>query len=247
MIRRGVLLWTVLFMRAVATWAGLPQPGPPSTDRRDFGIAFALFAAGALGLLVLRMKRNDSEDSQPPPRAAARWRVMRVMCWLLLISGPAFSVFRASVVAAERRKVLQTMSDIRRIATGWEARLTELQPPQSAGGGITFVERNAKAPTVLPHTVTSEQMAKVLVPRYMVSFPMRDAWGNEWLLALDQQLEGSAIPAGGYAVASPGSDGRFGPPTDGNVPCAAWECDIVFANGQFVTQFPVGDDSHDYR
>jgi hypothetical protein len=102
-------------------------------------------------------------------------------------------------------------------------------------------------PTVLRHTVTGEQMARLLVPRYMRSFPMRDAWGNEWLLAIDQPLEGSATPAVDYAVASPGSDGRFGPPTDGNVPCAAWECDIVFANGQFVTQFPVGDDSHDYR
>jgi hypothetical protein len=246
MIRRAVLRWILLLIPAVATWAGLPQPGPPSTDGRDLGIAAALLAAGALGLLVLRMKRNAGEES-PPPGVAARRRIMRVVCWLLVISGPAFLIIRTSIVSAERRKVLVTMSDMRRIATGWETRLTELQPPQSAGGGITFVERNAKAATVLPHTVTSEQMAKVLVPRYMDSFPMRDAWGNEWLLALDQPLEGSAVPAGGYAVASPGSDGRFGPPTDGNVPCVAWECDIVFANGQFVTQFPVGDDSHDYR
>jgi hypothetical protein len=25
------------------------------------------------------------------------------------------------------------------------------------------------------------------------------------------------------------------------VPCAAWECDIVFSNGQFVTKFPAAD------
>ena len=237
MIRRPKgLLGILLLIPAVTIQAGLPVPGPPSTMERDLWIAAALFAAGVVGLLILRLM------------GVARPRILRLVCWLLVIGGPAFYVIRASAEAAEHAKVKRTMADIRRIATGWDTCAQELYQPKSAGGGITFVERSAKTPTVLSYAVTSQQMASWLVPRCMESFPMRDAWGNDWLLAHDQPfpLTGRE-PSINFAIASPGRDGRFGPPINGNEPCAAWECDIVYANGVFITQFPAGDDSHDYQ
>jgi hypothetical protein len=248
MIRRaGWVLWIALLIPAVRSQAGLPVPGPPSTQGRDFGVGVVIFVAGALGLLILRRRRNARAETATSATVPGREKVLRVVCWLLLIGGPGFYVVRTAGESFQREKVQRTMSDMRRIAAGWEARAQELNRYNAAGMGITYVRRGEKTPTVLPYTIGSEEAARLLVPKYMASFPMRDGWGNEWLLALDQAFPGTAdTPAVSYAIASPGRDGKFGPQTNGNEPCAAWECDIVFSNGEFITRFP-SDDAHDLR
>ena len=239
--------WILLLIPAVTSSAGVPAPGPPPNDMLELWIPLAAFVIGFAGLLILRRRRTLRTEGEMPSRSPRSERVLRVALWLVVIGAPVGVVLHASAHAAQRRKTSLTMSYMRQIASAWEARATDTQQYNSAGAGITFVERRATVATVLPHTITAEQAASVLVPKYMDSFPMRDGWGNEWLLALDQSFPGNpGTPAVRYAIASPGSDGQFGPRTDGNVPCAAWECDIVFANGEFVTQFP-SDDAHDLR
>jgi len=240
MIRKARrFLWTQMLFPAVTTWADIPVPGPPSTGTRDLTIALAIFGAGVFGLAALRGKRNAGEEPPAALRSAGRKGMLRAVCWLLLVAGAGFYVFRAVTESSEREKVQQTMADMRRIAAAWEARAQALNRYNAAGAGISFQARGENVPRVLPHTVTSEEAARLLVPEYMNAFPMRDAWGNEWLLALDQPFAGTAAtPAVAYAIASPGLDGRFGSPVNGNEPCAAWECDIVFSNGEFITRFP---------
>lgn len=217
--------------------ADLPVPGPPSTGGTDFAIAAAICAAGVFGLVFVRRTRMNRPQSDMPERPLGKGQVLAILFLLLAVGGPLFFVLRASAESAQRRKVKQTMSDMRRIAAAWEARAQELNRYNAAGEGITFIERNAKVPTVLPYTLKSADLSRLLVPKYLNSFPARDAWGNEWLLAVDRPV-GAPVDAVQYAIASPGRDGRFGRLTNGNEPCAAWECDIVFSNGEFVTQFP---------
>jgi hypothetical protein len=204
----------------------------------DFAIAAAICAAGIFGLLFVRRRRMARQHSDVPERPPGKPGVLRILFLLFVIAGPLFLVARGWAESAQRRKVRQTMSDMRLIAGAWEARALALNRYNAAGEGITFIERNAKVPTVLRYTLDGAELSRLLVPKYLNSFPARDAWGNEWLLAVDQPIGANSDAAVQYAIASPGRDGRFDRLTNGNVPCGAWECDIVFFNGQFVTQFP---------
>ena len=244
MIRSAIrVLWILLLIPAITAWADVAVPGPPSSDKANALIGVGILAAGVFGLAMLRRNRTaGEEEAAEAPRSSGRTRMLRVVCWLLVLAGPAFYVLRASAESSERKKVQRTMADMRRIATAWEARAVQTNRYNAAGSGITFVARGEKVPRALPYAITSEEAARLLVPTYMNAFPMRDAWGNEWLLALDQPYAATAgAPAGSYAIASPGRDGRFGAPVNGNEPCAAWECDLVFSNGEFITRFPAGE------
>jgi hypothetical protein len=170
-------------------------------------------------------------------------RALLAVCWVLILGGPAYCTTKSIQYQQEAKKVRVTMSAMRDIAAAWEARASDLGRYNAAGQEIAFVESGARDRKELRHVITAAQLRDLLQPAYMKrDFPMRDGWGHEWRLAMDRPYPGSSdSPAGSYAIASPGRDGRFGAMVDGNVPCAAWECDIVFSNGQFVTKFPAAD------
>lgn len=169
-------------------------------------------------------------------------RKLLLLCWLMVLGGPTFCTARSVLWQHEAKKVKLTMASIRNIAAAWEARASDHARYNAAGQGIAFIEPRMTERRELRSMITAAQLRDLLQPAYIKEFPMRDGWGHEWRLAMQNPLPGapdeSAESYGSYAIASPGRDGRFEPLVDGNVPCAAWECDIVFANGQFVTTFP---------
>ena len=115
--------------------------------------------------------------------------------------------------ALHRARQKRTMSDIRTVASAWEARASETRSFNSAG--FTF-----------PTTVkTYDEMRAALVPEYIREVPKYDGWGRPY--------EYGALGLV-YAIRSSGRDGvyegtEYVPGTAENP-----DCDLVFANGNFV-------------
>ena len=120
-------------------------------------------------------------------------------------------VVSALFIGRDGRLQRETMSDLRRIAAALEER--------------------AIADNAYPKVATFDELRPHLTPTYMQDFPQRDHWGHplryEW-------------SPDGYAIASAGRDGIWQRPHLRDYTSAATtslDCDIVFANGNFV-QFP---------
>lgn len=115
--------------------------------------------------------------------------------------------------ALQKAKEKKTMTDIRTIASAWEARATETNSFTAAG--MTFPET----------TLTWEQMNAALSPTYSRNIPRFDGWGREFDFGVGGPKD--------YAIRSPGRDGKF----DSDYTAGATnnpDCDIVYANGSFV-------------
>jgi prepilin-type N-terminal cleavage/methylation domain-containing protein len=124
--------------------------------------------------------------------------------------------------AVNRAKQKRTMADIRAVATAWEARAVDVKQ-YNASGAFTL-------PSV---TVSYDDLAVMLMPTYVRSFVRSDGWGHALDFHTDQAI-GSSTAAAGYAMRSTGRDGQLqgnsyigGPTTD-------YDCDIVYASGQFI-------------
>lgn len=115
--------------------------------------------------------------------------------------------------ALQKAKEKRTMTDIRTIASAWEARASETNSFTSAG--MAFPES----------TLTWTEINAALSPTYSRGIPRYDGWGREFGF-------GVAGPKD-YAIRSAGRDGKF----DGDYVNGATDnpdCDIVYANGSFV-------------
>jgi len=131
------------------------------------------------------------------------------------------------MTALERSRQKRTMADMRSLATAWEARNVETSRYNAAGFMVPGVDQ----------TVTTDQLETALSPTYIRTMPKEDGWHHP-LELFTSQAWGSTAPAQGYAIISPGRNGRFesqattGATTD-------FDCDIVFSNGSFL-QYPLG-------
>lgn len=128
--------------------------------------------------------------------------------------------------AIERARQRRTMSDMRSIATAWEARATDLVRYNAAG--------SLSVPSIV---VPVTDLAPYLEPTYIKEMPLRDGWKTTYGCFADQPM-GGATAATQYAVVSAGKDGVFTErPIFGGF--TRYECDIIFSSGTFVT-FPEG-------
>lgn len=129
--------------------------------------------------------------------------------------------------AIQRAKQKRTLSDMRSIATAWEARATDLGKYNAAGAGYEGAS----------NLVDVVSLAGALAPTYMKSVPTRDGWGNLFTAYTDQPFGGTGI-AGKYSIVSAGRDGILQTPY---VPgtFTNFDCDIVYSNGTFTT-YPEG-------
>jgi len=125
--------------------------------------------------------------------------------------------------ALTRARQKRTMSDIRTIASAWEARAAESQSYVSAGFSYPAA------------VITFDQLRTSLAPGYIPSLPQVDAWGSP--------LEFAAIGKDVYAIRSPGRDGIFEGTSYSADPTSSPDCDIVYANGSFV-RFPASAQSN---
>ena len=130
------------------------------------------------------------------------------------------------LTAMQRAKQKRTMADMRTIATAWEARATDVNK-YNAAGGVT-----------VPGTkIANSDMDKILSPTYIKSLPPKDGWGNAWEYDSDQAL-GASIAAQQYAITSFGRDGvKEGSPKGSST--TNFDCDIIYSQGGFL-QYPEG-------
>ena len=129
------------------------------------------------------------------------------------------------LTAVQRSKQKRSMTDMRAIATAWEARATDINSYNAAG--VTL-------PTA---SVTLDNLTTFLSPTYVKNFPRHDGWGTNWGLAADQPW-GSGTHAQMYVLISYGKDAV--PETNyvgGRT--TYFDCDIVYSNGTFI-QYPEG-------
>src|SRR5262249_24413382 len=102
------------------------------------------------------------------------------------------------MTAIERSRQKRTMADMRNLATAWEARDVETGRFNAAGGqvpGITDV-------------VDVNNLEYELAPTYIKTMPKTDGWKHPYELFTSAPW-GSPAPGAGYAIISPGRDGRF--------------------------------------
>jgi general secretion pathway protein G len=126
----------------------------------------------------------------------------------------------------QKARQKRTMADIRSIANAWEARAVEARAYNAAG------QTTPPATYTMPATtLTQAQLASLLTPTYMRVLPNVDGWSTGFDFAVEFPLGGA--PATHYAIRSAGGDQTFeasytaGPTED-------FDCDIVFADGNFV-------------
>jgi type II secretion system protein G len=125
------------------------------------------------------------------------------------------------MMALQRSKQKRSMANMRNIATAWEARATDTSRYNAAG----------VAGASMPVAVSDLNAS--LTPTYIKSIPTSDGWGRDLLFFTDLPF-GDASPGSKYAIVSRGRDGTL----DSTVvpgPVPNFDCDIVFANGSFLT------------
>jgi len=120
----------------------------------------------------------------------------------------------------QRARQKRTMTDIRTIAQAWESKGAESHGYNCAGFAFPAVP------------VSYSQLNSLVSPTYTKSLPRIDAWGRDLTFALDQPLGGPS--ASTYAIRSAGSDGKYDSTYDPG-PTFDFDCDIVYANGAFVS------------
>lgn len=118
--------------------------------------------------------------------------------------------------AINRARQKRTMSDIRTIASAWEARAAEADSYTAAG----FTYPGA--------VITYDRLRTSLTPGFIQALPRMDGWG----IPLEFAAEGKV-----YAIRSAGRDGVFEGTAYTADPTASPDCDIVYSNGTFV-RFP---------
>lgn len=124
--------------------------------------------------------------------------------------------------AIQRAKQKRTMADMRVVATAWEARAVDTRQYNAAG-----------AYALPSEMLTFDQMTLMLIPTYVRSAPRVDGWGHALEFHVDQAI-GSAVPAAAYALRSPGRDGAFQTGDYAGGATTEFDCDIVYASGQFI-------------
>jgi general secretion pathway protein G len=130
------------------------------------------------------------------------------------------------LTAMQRSKQKRTMSDMRAIATSWEARATDYNKYNAAGYA-------ALTPFALADVVIH------LTPTYMRTMPTRDGWQNNFIFAMDQAFaDGGGTAAQRYQIISYGKNGTQETATAEGA-TTNFDCDIVYENGAFVV-FPEG-------
>jgi type II secretion system protein G len=134
------------------------------------------------------------------------------------------------LVAIQRAKQRRTMVDMRNMASAWESRNSEASRYNAAGqaNGVEGADQQ----------VTLDNLATMLQPTYIRSFPKVDGWGTAYQTYTNQPFGSATVKANAYAIISAGKDCVVeADPTTG--PFTNFDCDIVYSNGVFLS-YPDG-------
>ena len=131
------------------------------------------------------------------------------------------------LLAVQRTRQRRSMSDMRNIATAWEARGVDTGRYNAAATGVAGADQ----------PVDLLQLSAALSPTYMRDVPALDGWGTPYVCFTDQQW-GTTPRATIYAIISAGEDHII----NQNVVLGAFtdfDCDIIYSNGSFLA-YPSG-------
>ena len=128
--------------------------------------------------------------------------------------------------AIQRAKQRRTMSDMRTIATAWEARAVDMNRYNAAGG----VE-GASSPIMTSNLVAG------LVPTYIRVVPIKDGWSKDFVFFSDSPW-GASMPGIKYVIMSGGHDEVISPQVYTGA-FTNYDCDIIYSQGTFLS-FPEG-------
>lgn len=150
--------------------------------------------------------------------------VLAIMGLLAAIAIPMY------INAQNRAKQSQTMANIHQIAVAWEARAIEMKTYNAAGDMFDLPA----------YPIGYTDLATMLEPKYIGRVPQLDAWNHPFEFAIDQPLRGGTA-ATTFSIRSPGRDGVFQGIGPGGrryeiKTFDCFDCDIVFADGQFITK-----------
>ena len=131
------------------------------------------------------------------------------------------------MTAIERSRQKRTMADMRSLATAWEARNVETGRYNASGAQVPGIT----------NAVDVNDLEYQISPTYIKVIPKLDGWKHPFELFTSQPWADTAS-AQGYAIISPGRDGRFSttPQTGGTT---SFDCDIIYSNGAFLA-YPEG-------
>ena len=127
------------------------------------------------------------------------------------------------LTALQRARQKRSMADMRTIATSWEARATDTNTYNAAGAALTWPDPSDDADTIMND----------LVPTYTRRMPLYDGWGTKIKVGNTNRT---------YAIQSYGADALetfSGTSTNAPIITSHFDCDIVFANGNFMV-YPEG-------
>ena len=130
------------------------------------------------------------------------------------------------LTAIAKAKQKRTLLDMKTIAIAWEARATDVNR-YNAAGGIEGVS--------VPLAMST--LAGALTPTYSKDLPRRDGWGKPFTCLIDQDWGGSS-PASRYVIISGGADGSISSGISEGA-FTSFDCDIIYSNGSFLS-YPQG-------
>jgi type II secretion system protein G len=129
--------------------------------------------------------------------------------------------------AIAKAKQKRTLLDIKTIAIAWEARATDMNR-YNAAGGVDGVS--------IPLSVST--LATALEPTYSKAIPKLDGWGQPFTCLVDQAW-GSSVPANHYVIISGGADRSISAGINAAGSFTSFDCDIIYSNGVFLS-YPEG-------
>ena len=128
--------------------------------------------------------------------------------------------------ASNRARQKRSMADMRSIAIAWESRATDEGRYNAAGYSLPS------------EVLIGSDVQGLLIPTYIKRMPTKDGWGISYDFHGDVPI-GSSTGATLYAIRSLGRDAAEEGTTYTPGPTTRFDCDIIFANGVFVT-YPEG-------
>ena len=133
--------------------------------------------------------------------------------------------------ALHRTRQKRTMTDMRAIATAWEARAVDMNR-YNAAGAVDVI-------SMCTEMISAEQLSALLVPTYTKHIPARDGWNNNLRFASDYAV-GDAERSNEYLIWAAAKDGEFtATAASAGGGTTNFNDDIIFTRGMFV-QYPEG-------
>lgn len=133
-------------------------------------------------------------------------RIKAALCLGAAVTLLALPLAYAQTNMDDQVATRQTITDIRNVGTAMYVWYKEEVVPKKSGGEKKVEEDAVSADIAAVPVISREELAKVLVPKYIASIPEKDGWGNPYEFHLNTTDPNAEHVMG---LRSAGKDGRF--------------------------------------